>query len=880
MGNYTSTPPWEYVEGPNNESYDQFGYVPGGLKFPTQRVWAVPNEQFPLHTLMAEDPVKQPYGVVNGPLRTFGSGEWTKLWEQGMIVNSGTTPETGDVFNKVIREPGKASTWVDHPSLPTPDTYPLGKDGKPADFTPMRDAAAIVQMYDGKNYNIMDAYVEAAEQSFDRAYVNGGFEAMKEVNENDTSTYDPCDNPTIFEVMLPLTMAVAVGGVYMRLIFPALEAAGVPSQASAAAGIGLTSFAWNIARASLETLGEPSQYYTNAARSLIYPGAVFGGVYLGDQLFQQTTVRLTQPQFEIASSGALIMLLQPFVDDLAHALEVANFGAGVVIAVFRSIVGGISWFWCRLGADSYDACQDKDKHATGRRWDVGAIAGRLTDEVVEREGWERDSEQARFVFEGLLRGPSMMMAADTRAGHRIWDIAFANPMGEIYETPWQQLKNKDFPTGTGYGMTGAVFGWDGDTNKSSWDVANMNLYACQNWDVMRHGDQDHGDARSTALAETFDNWIGNWEEGGNLGALVEKANDPNFIHQAKQIKGWDPLAVRLDPSCEELIASILNSESVHARAAAANYAAADIIKKTADCDPQSVAWIDANSKFYEYMLSNNAHFTLTAEQIWDWTEKRIFTGYTPQQLSAALYAIGSFPSTQPKDDPGGSGVRMHGIWLPKDFKGLWDLPGGQNWKMWKAMKEFPPPGKVPYAKWLPPLEPIVQEPVLLHPPPFQPMMNAFTTVLFAPTLAKRHEAAKSMKPPYDPNKPLLDLWFIANDLVYDWIVDRPDSSKLRPSDLTKDTLDTIFGKGWDTGIYPKGLSNEPQYIQDAVWWAIMTWPVPGPKTQKCFSNHLWKETMCNNVTLFWNFWAWGGGVYPKTPKPDYYPDNVPEGGQQ
>ena len=375
MGNATSTPPWEFVDGPSAANYDAHGYVPPGLTYPTQNSWNTAR-QYPGSMEPANGMPPFKYGMVmsNSALRQWGNRPLNQVLDApAKWINQPSWTINQDTFNN-------------SPSLCTPENFPN------CDVVAMRNMAPTMQLFDGKTYNTMDMYSLSIDDAYTKGYVGGGFDALAAVNENDTSTYDPCDNPSVIETVVPLTAGIAAGTFASRIILPAFASG--KTVAGFVAPIVMTgSFVtgWSLGLAQLRGWGDNSAEYKQAAYAIVISAGAVAGAFVADAVN-------AGPGVQAGVAGGVVYLSTTAIPSVELFLERSGFLTGFLFGLVDVISNGMQRFFCSLSADSFEACADKGEHPTGRRWDVATVAGKLTDEVCEREGWSRDDPRAEFVF--------------------------------------------------------------------------------------------------------------------------------------------------------------------------------------------------------------------------------------------------------------------------------------------------------------------------------------------------------------------------------------------------------------------------------------------------------------------------------------------------
>lgn len=792
MADYSEPNPyWATIEGPNIEEYDTWGYKPQGLKWPTQ--WA--SFFGPLNPKAASFPA--PEGWAPNPL-------W---FPDAILRNWGGPPGTSgpgrvdEYAKKVVKERLPYSGFISgNPKLCNPENFP------DCDMTPMQVAAPQLLMWDDQIYEPFNAYRKAVDDVYTNGFVNGGIEAWDDVNQDDTSGYDPCNNPTLIEILLPLILAGGSAFLMKKYGVPPLMDAGLPADVGDVLVIGSLVFGWNISRGILTGEGDQSIYYDNAAKALLYPAAFIGGTYLGDYAFQNTTVQITEEQFEIIGGVGLVWLASPLQKTVTNVLILGLGPVKLIIGLVNGLLGGVVSFFCKAVTGNYDSCEDKTTFATGRRWDVPSVAGMLTREVMEREGWQADDPRTEFVFRGLVTGPGMMDIT-SNSGKTIFDNVGVNPLGQIYQLPW--YINGDTNQNVFTYDAANSFGWDGDVS-GVMDTANHNLFACQKWEVMRYGDQEPASFSSQDVARKFDDWIGNWEKDTD-GSLTKAAHDPAKVQAMHHIRGWAGMGTEPLTNCQKAVEAVLQAGTTKARQQLAeqNYAS------NTDCTPEEDQWLEDNSDFFKWV--NGWEQYPNPGQIWTYISTKLWKSATPQQLSAALYAITAMPPGE----------------IPPDFNKMhW---AKMDHRMWKAMLAYPPPKGLPYRDWgEPPRNPLS---MLLQ------TVNEWedwkSAVLDAPDFGARSTNALAFGGTLSDEQ---ELWLHVNAIAYRAMVTDAQSKRLLSANL-----DSILGSV---------ITSDPQKLSDALW-AMRA--VPRNAAQK-------KE-----FDAYWRTGEVFDNLIPQLPKPADYP---------
>jgi len=549
--------PWNWVEFEGDAgAYDQAGFRPSGLTYAPQQAWSEPenyggNKHMVTQTDFGDSTrPKWSAGATEGVLKTFGTlGVQDAKYLTDINYIDGLVKQFGPVdyfydgvYESVQVQPPAYTNWRPDghkkldPSDPTtyqtctPRTFPY------CTMAPMLASAGEVTFFDGKQMTGGLVYKDSIERAYNNAFVNGGIEALSQVNQTEHSTYDPCDQPSTFEVLFPLLVASGMMGAFGYYGKPELTLVAGPSAASVAS-VCIFGFGYNLSKGMVEYFHESdNHYYLNAARFLLLPLSAYAGSQLGTQAYTASQNQGDPTYFMIGGAVVGVMIGDKASPKLAKALEYSSILAAVILGTFGMFTRFITRFFCSLTAN-YDSCADYENDPTNRRWDAVSIASMLTLEVCEREGWQKDDARAEFVFRGLLYGPDLMNLPVGEDGLSAYDQTLVNPLGYIYSGEWKQAFPGTPPTN--YQRSNDLVGWDGLVARGG-DIANSNMYACENWDLMRRGGQSKSHKGALLVAQNINEWIGSWDTPGtNKGTLVEAANDPTKLAAMKRIPGWE-----------------------------------------------------------------------------------------------------------------------------------------------------------------------------------------------------------------------------------------------------------------------------------------------------------------------------------------------------
>ena len=520
MGAGNSVPLWLNPNG-NPSNYDMWGFVPDGMTPPQH----VTSELYDLGFPQSSPLLSAQYdktgqtdsatvlwgGQQNDVLATFGAGNTNAL-----STTNEYYPYSGSLTEPQfysVSAPGK--TWAPDSSSAAPTCNPANYPD--CHLSSMRDAASVVTPWaawwasvgrgapadsypwwqitpgaSGKTINVMDRYLAKAEEHT-RMFADGRYEGLKDVCSQDTSAYDPCSG-SLFERVLPFLLGGA--GLLVLRVYGSEALAFLPAQTNgylyATTFLTLYHIGAGVEAVSLGDTGEWKDDTAAAANSLSMGiGAMVASYQLQGNTYVLPLSLAGAALSRMILSGMLYRALVPVVD-----------GTGLLSAVPLLILRFFEKFFCWISNWGMTACDDFDENSgfpDARRWDVPSLASRLTDLACESEGWSRDSEQAKFVYRGLLLNPSWMTAATNQlnfaAGNTLWDgKRHVNPLGlvaPIHEfggtkfdvsgkgsNVWDQRWSSDQCVFTGNEQGGAVN-----------PIAETNRFACQNFDILFWGDE-------------------------------------------------------------------------------------------------------------------------------------------------------------------------------------------------------------------------------------------------------------------------------------------------------------------------------------------------------------------------------------------------------
>ncbi len=591
MGNNaTRILPYDRIEGGGeggDEIYDQWGFKPTQLNKPTQYTWStVRTDGRPAMKNASKGALHFGYGLLNSDLKSFGNYPLFTDDQLGYEMLANNYSKVQDVYLTVGRQPN--NQWMFSPfkeDICRPENFPY------CDMIGMQRSSDVAQLWNDLTISNVDRWKEAVDRAYSESYVNGGFDAMKEVNEKDTTNYDPCAKTGMIAFLVPLILGTISARAYLQLLAPQVNAA-VNADAQIAMQLGSAGVGFFWARASEDIFGPTGLNFERSAQSVTLPIGYAMGNYLAIN-----SVPLENVPPALISLVMAYAMDSAFTGTLARTMKLSTGIFGGILGLLTALATIIESTWCRLTTANFDACMDKGEHPKGRRWDAVSIAGMLTDEVCEKEGWLRDDPKAEFVFHGLLTGPHMMEAATGTAEGQtsIFNITTVNPLGEIYPPQYFQYAN---PEGTMFYYAKNLMGWDG--RAAGWlDVASANMYACQNWDVLRNAAQPGGGPEAQLVKANFDVWTRD---------LIQAAYEPGAITAMNSIPGWTmgatdrPIALGPSPqACRDLIEQVYQAETINERA----HLTGDISFVTPCADYNIHNWLNGNRLVYKWFSNAN-----------------------------------------------------------------------------------------------------------------------------------------------------------------------------------------------------------------------------------------------------------------------------------
>ncbi len=586
MGAGNSVPLWLNPDG-NPSNYDMWGFVPDGMTPPQHVTSQMYDIGFP-----ASSPL-----LTSGYQQSGNTQSTTVLWvgqQNDMLdnfsvnVSSKTTNLSYGGTNYPV--PEYADVYASAPGGPwAPDNSSTGPTCDPSNYpdcylSSMRAAAPIFKPYStwwsseaqptyaNGNFSIqlsppgplvplMDRYVQKIDEHVAH-YAAGRYDGLKDVCTQDTSNYDPCTTG-FFEKILPFLLGFA--GVALLKTYGSEALAFLPAQSNgylyATAFFTLYHVGAGVEAFSLGDTGDWEADTAAAANSL----AMGIGAIVASYQLQSSAYVLP------LSIGAALVARMVLGGALYRALVPVVAGTGVLSALPMLILHFIEKFFCWISNWGMTACDDFGENSgfpSARRWDVPSLAAKLTDIACDSEGWDRDSEQAKFVYRGLVTNPSWMTAAtnavNMAAGNTLWDGKHqVNPLGivgPLHEVGYTGMAPAYTPPEWAQHWTHDQWLFTGNEQGGTVDpVTETNRFACQNFDVLYWADEcgfdddpecqgpnpparcqhkcaenPNQEGSDVVLATNMKTW---------LKRLVEGAYDPSKITEQFSIPGLDNKAL-------------------------------------------------------------------------------------------------------------------------------------------------------------------------------------------------------------------------------------------------------------------------------------------------------------------------------------------------
>jgi len=562
MGNNLTNPmreyPWLFVSGPEGQpGYDNAGYVPDGMTYKHQNSYSEAynyggNVGMRFFAKLFPDVGNESdywwdWGATEGILTSFGTtgNHYARLYDTN-------TPAVGlqrwddGRFASVKRQPAPYATWAFDQFKPTKDQVCTPHTFPNCNMQPMMDAGGEAGFFDHTSRTAGRVYRDSVDRAYTNFFLSDGPESLQQVNTSEHSTFDPCDNPSLIDLLLPVVTGGALVVVYAYYGKPELSLA-IGSAYAGYLDFVLFGFGYNLAKGLLEYFSDPDNVYTErAVRILLLPVAAAGGAYAGSLIAQELNADDALPYQVALAVGIIMAANKSLIPLLAKIISGSTFVVAIVLNGLNFLLKGFSRWVCQLTAN-LDSCEAWDDPQNGlqdsRRWDSVSVASKLTLEVCEREGWKKDDPRAEFVFRGLLTGPAMQTAATTQENPSNFAQTLVNPLGFIYAGRWMQQPTvwkwgvMEDPI-TLFSRSQNIIGWDG--NVAEWsDQSEANLYSCENWDIMRDNLQQKSSPNALQLKNNFDKWVGNWANPEQPGELVVAAYDPANIVKMYGIPGFE-----------------------------------------------------------------------------------------------------------------------------------------------------------------------------------------------------------------------------------------------------------------------------------------------------------------------------------------------------
>lgn len=553
MGAAQSHPRWDrqYPAG-----WDEWGYVPPGAVKPSQHVWSewyrdgrpnvAPGGDGTYSVIFGNaDDVMQNFGKFN-----MQTAKMDPLWQQ--FYSYTMTPNYSPV------EDDKRCNPLTFPSCDMTSAQQLNVHN----ITTFKNNVAytgdstVVNGVPGKQIDIFQRWNNVVGDMYQK-YEGHGFDYVYDMNTNDTSGYDPCDQPTLFEELVPLTLAGGATFALAKYGDPILSA--LPSTCTPVILLSTFVTMWEYGRGSVNVFINPDLHHSSMQKAasamsmgLTYTLGAWGGDYYSNQISFNPN-----PYFEplggVTSMYLLVPQLQP---KLALALTASSFG-GIGLALISTVWWAVSRFFCGLLNWGADACEDNVKNPDARRWDVASLCARLTDYACESEGWARSDPRAEFVFRSLMTQFDWMFAATVtpNAGTMYEQANGANPVGSLVQPQTTQAATWDPGYAWKLSFTETLHSTNAASTDTTWNGidANTSYFACQNFDTLFCNSDEQGTCNQggdNGATRQFSQNMRTW-----LDAAINAAYDPNNLEKMSHIPGWSNKKTRFDYDIETYLAT-------------------------------------------------------------------------------------------------------------------------------------------------------------------------------------------------------------------------------------------------------------------------------------------------------------------------------------
>ena len=569
MGSGNSVPIWL---NPNQtpENYDAWGYIPESMPTPPQHDWSeLYQEGFPDTSLFSDSYLKGESSSVVGYGTLWAGQQNDRLTTWGIDL-SAYKPVQNKEFHPTkttfahpqwnFGQGNYIGKWAPSEDTCDPSNFPncdmidfsysqgdvrnrLAKWWYSEGWSSNKPSAPMIWNKAGPN---QDIYTESIERMVEK-YGQGKYTGLLDVNSQDTSAYDPCDNNAGFlEAIPPLLGAVSFlmlksyGGDVLAL---------VPESGSLTVQVTLPLGVYYLSNASLQDPGSDEFFdaMDHCAKAISLGGGVFAG-FLANGEFPLENI----PAVAYAVVGGLIGFS---VNDLVYKALIPAAGVGSILTYIpKVILKFLSDLICKWTTASFSACDDFGTEAGGtekgfpdaRRWDVGSLSARLTDIACEEEGISKNSPQAKFIFRSLVTNPKWFEAATSHKDESIWHQGKPmNPLGLVVAI--EEHGHTEFGTKLpAFGKydkwwqnwTDERYGWTGVESVAD-PIAADNRYACQSFNLLYQGDECYDSGRPAGPTND-----------PNADPCAENTSDWNEDSTlASQMKSWlaDAVAASRDP---------------------------------------------------------------------------------------------------------------------------------------------------------------------------------------------------------------------------------------------------------------------------------------------------------------------------------------------
>jgi hypothetical protein len=419
-------------------------------------------------------------------------------------------------------------------------------------------------------------------------YSTNQTEYLSQINEHDTSSWDPCKNAgtsvnTAIQIIFGVAFSVGLRVVQFIFIPESAELLDLPG--NIALTVGPVAAGWFYAAHAMSATNDPDDKQLKLCAScLVYTATFIGAGFLGE-LSDNGGVAIAIGAgggyaLDAVANGVLVTMFKgtTFVPTLL--LKILKWIAAKIVKG-KCVLDYADTLMCLSPENADSDIQFKQVHS--RRWDATSIAALLTDEALADMNITganaRESKQAEYVWKGLMYGVGIMTigaSGENGTAGTVFDNGTANPLGEI--TPinyggavagstWGNFWNQEAsysPWGQVYQPMG-LGSWEGSSYQTgglanwfaNWGNTNFtsacNLYGCNNWSVIRNNTYGaHGSAMTAHISERL---------AAMKEALVKSYSDANYqlmlqipgTADPNMAKTYDPRFQNTTPAMRSLL---------------------------------------------------------------------------------------------------------------------------------------------------------------------------------------------------------------------------------------------------------------------------------------------------------------------------------------